>query len=540
MAPKKGGLTFRKEPPSFLQDGGSFFIYAGLLFTLSLFLCSPVQIKGSTLSVSGDDILYDSKSLGLVASSDVAIVYEDHTAHTQHAIFDIPSQNIHIRNPFVYHHLDNTVTGSSMVYNFKTHEGHIAHVRASLKNILLTGKTIDVNTSHIAISHLTFTTCKRATPDYMVRSELVQLYPQVGFMVAFNNTLHSPLLPFPIWIPTYIYGSRSYSIIGSSSTIPEVGANNREGLYVKHHFGYFFNEASTGTVDLGWYIQRGGFLYGFTHLLETSAASEVHLKAHQVGQDGFEGLAAYYTDLVTVNNDNDKTENKDNSLFGNAFSPIFQNFKKIAARSGSRLHTGVTYRQFLNDSRVSQLPFAKLLLHDTEVWNQWTLSGDIGWASTKEETPTFTIHEDQNLHSQLSLGTVHALTPSMTLGSTLISNLNWYGNGETWQRLFASFYLDVPLIAIKPRLFYIKKLMQPYGQSPFEYERKYARVSDEVGLWMDVPLWGLEWGYEAFYDLERDTMRTQNIRTSFLFDCWKLSIKANTIEGNFSFDVELM
>ena len=128
----------------------------------------------------------------------------------------------------------------------------------------------------------------------------------------------------------------------------------------------------------------------------------------------------------------------------------------------------------------------------------------------------------------------------MTLGSTLISNLNWYGNGETWQRLFASFYLDVPIIAIKPRLFYIKKLMQPYGQSPFEYERKYARVSDEVGLRMDIPLWGLEWGYEAFYDLERDTMRTQNIRTSFLFDCWKLSIKANTIEGNFSFDVELM
>ena len=241
-----------------------------------------------------------------------------------------------------------------------------------------------------------------------------------------------------------------------------------------------------------------------------------------------------------MNDGSGNEKRKDNSLFGDAFSPLSQNFKNNTTKVISRLHTGVAHRQQRNDSRVSHLPFVKLVIHETEIGEQWSLAGDMGWANTKEETPGNLIYEDQNLHSQLSLGTFHALAPSTNIGSTLISNMNWYGNGKTWQRLFASFYLDVPVFGVQPRLFYVKKLMAPYGQSPFEYERKYATISDEVGVQVTVPLWGLEWGYDAFYDLERAALRTQTIRTSFLFDCWKLSVKVSPIEGNFAFDVGLM
>lgn len=541
MGQKRGGLPFEKEPPAWQPARGSFFVYARLLCAIATCLCWLVQVQTNALVVSGDEIQYDTQTLSVVASQNVSIAHNAHTLYTAHATFDIPSQNIQIPETFVYHHDDSTVTGSSMVYNFKTHEGRIHHVRASLRDTHVSGEALDIDNNRIAVTHLTFTACDKPTPDYIVRSETVHIYPQVGFLVAFNNTLHSPLLPFPIWIPTYIYGSRSYSIIGSSSAIPEVGANNREGLYIKHRFGYFFNKHATGTVDLGWYIERGGFLYGFTQLLETSAASEIHLEAHVVGNDGFEGIAAYYTDLVSIQDPQDKEKKEnDNNPFGNAFSSVFQNFKNNTSKFASRLQTGIVHRQLLNDSRVSQMPFVKLVLHETHVWENWTLAGDIGWANTKEETPTYNIHEDQNIHTQLSLGTIHAIAPSTNIGSTLLSNMNWYGNNGTWQRLFASFYLDFPIAGVQPRLFYIKKLMQPYGQSPFEYERKYATVSDEIGLRVDVPLWGLEWGYEAFYDLERNDLRTQNIRTSFLFDCWKLSIKVNTIEKNFSFGVELL
>ena len=522
-----------KETPARRRAGVSFFVFA-----LTLGGWGPQLYAQNNWDVSGDEIQYNTHSKSVIASQNVEIQYKTHRIQTQYASFDVTSQNISIPATFNYQNQDQDahVTGSRMLYHVKTHEGNIHHLQAKLNNSSITGERMSIEANRLVIHDLTFSTCEKPTPDYIIRSELVHFYPQVGFMVAFNNTLSTPYLPFPLWIPTYIYGSRSYSIIGSSSAIPEVGANNREGLYIKHRIGYFFNERSTGTVDLGWYIERGGFLYGFTHLLETSNSSEVHLEAHMAGRDGFAGLAAYYTDLVTIQNEDSTAHD----TAENPFLGLLQNFKNNTSKVASRLHTGVSHRQLRNDSRVSHTPFVKLLLHDTEVVDHWKLSGDIGWANTKEETPTDNIHEDQNIHSQLTLGTTHPVAPSTNIGSALVSNMNWYGNHKTWQRLYASFYLELPVMTLQPRFFYIKKLMQPYGESPFEYERKYATVSDELGLRVDVPLWGLEWGYEAFYDLDRHNMRTQNIRTSFRFDCWKLSIKANTIEGNFSFDVELL
>jgi len=527
MAPKKGGLPIKKESPVLTKAGLSFCVCA-LLYTV--FISS---LSAESLTVSGDQIDYETTRTGVTASKNVAIRYGTHLIQTRYAAFDIPSQNISIPKDFRYRYQQTQVSGSSMVYNFKTHEGHIKNIQAKIEKTHITGKTLDINNSRVEMENLTFTTCDKDEPDYEVHAELVHFYPQVGFMVAFNNTLYTKFLPFPLWIPTYIYASRSYSIIGSSSAIPEIGANNREGLYAKHRFGYFFNEHSAGTLDLGWYIERGGFLYGFTHLQETSDSSELHLEAHMVGHDGFEGLAAYYTNLFSA--EIDENEETKSPLLR-----LLQSFKSDNSKVVSRLHTGVAHRQLINDSRVTQLPFVKVVLHETDMLEDWKLAGELGWADVKEETPEYTFHEEYNTHLQFSLGKMYPLAPSTNFGTDLFSYTNWYESGQSWQRLFASFYLDFKLVDLQPRLFYIKKIMNPYGSSPFEYEQKYATVSDEIGTRVAFPLLGLEWGYEAFYDLDRKKLRTQKFTTSFLFDCWKLSVQSNTITGTFSFGVELL
>jgi len=533
MAPKRGGLPInKKEIPALRKTGISFCVCTLLYLALST-VCHAI-----TLSVEGEQIDYETNATGVIASQNVEIRYGEHLIKTSYTAFDIASQNIRIPSHFVYQHQQTQVSGSAMAYSFKTHDGHIQNIQAQVEKTKITGTSLDINNVRLEMNDLTFTTCDKPTPDYEVHAELVHFYPQVGFMVAFNNTLYTRFLPFPLWIPTYIYGSRSYSIIGSSSAIPEIGANNREGLYVKHRFGYFFDEHSTGTLDLGWYIERGGFLYGFTHLQETSDMSELHLEAHMVGFDGFEGLAAYYTDLLFT--DTSDEGEPDSPSEGQAFLSILQEFKSSTSKVMSRLHTGVAHRQLINDSRVTQLPFIKLVLNETVLFDDWKLSGDLGWADVKEETPKYTFHEEHNTHTQISLGKMYALAPSTNFGTDVFSYMNWYESGQSWQRLFASFYLDFKLADLQPRLFYIKKIMNPYGNSPFEYEQKYATVSDEIGARVTFPLLGLEWGYEAFYDLDRKELRTQNLTTSFLFDCWKLSIQTNTIAGTFSFGVELL
>ncbi len=530
MAPKEGGLLpVKKKSPAYVKAGLFFLLISSLYIT---------PLLAETLSVSGDRIDYNANTKGIEANHNVDIWYGPHHIQTSKAIFDVPSQNVTLPEPFNYNQENTAVSGASMVYNFKTHEGIVNEIEIKADKTTITGRSLDIDKNRLAIEHLKFTTCEKDTPDYEVHSEIVHFYPQVGFMVAFNNTLYTQFLPFPIWIPTYIYGSRSYSIIGSSSAVPEIGANKREGLYLKHRVGYYFNERSTGTIDLGVYLQRGGYWYGFTHLEEVSNSSEVHISAHMVGHDGFEGLAAYYTDLITMKQDSDEEE-ENNTLFGKLLFKTLQDFKNDTATVASRLHTGIRYRQLLNDSRVSHLPFVKLMLHDTEIVENWKLSGNVGWAHVKEETENYTFQEGSNTHSQLSLDTTYPIAASTNIGTTLISDMNWYDNQKTWQRLFASFYLDFQVIDLQPRLFYIKKLMDPYGESPFEYEKKYATVSDEVGARINFPLLGLEWGYEVFYNLDEKRLRTQNIHTSIPFDCWKLTLKTNTIQGTFSFGVEL-
>jgi hypothetical protein len=549
MAPTRGALPINPETPAMYIAGVSFCIpkisqvFLGALLTSLLF--SSITYGNTDIVVSGDHIDYDTNSKNLVASQNVEITFGQHQLHTNHSTFNIVSQNIKIQSPFTYEHQGIRVIGSKMIYNFQNHNGNIKNVQATIENAHISGSELDIDDTRLALHNLRFTTCNKPTPDYEVHSELVHFYPQVGFMVAFNNTIHTQFLPFPLWIPTYIYGSRSYSIIGSSSAMPEIGANNREGLYAKYRIGYFFNTHSTGTLDLGWYIERGGFLYGFTHLLETSQTSEVHLEAHMVGRDGFEGLAAYYTDIFTEEKTEttDITDATDATESDEMDSPLFSilnDFQEPLEKRLSRLHLGVSHRKLINDSRVTQLPFAKIVVNETPLVDSWRLSGDVGWASGKEETPTYAFIEDQNTHLELTIGKVYGLAPSTNFGITLVSNNNWYGTGKTWQRLFSAFHLDFKAFDTQPRIFYIKKLMNPYGESPFEYEKKYAMVSDEIGTRVETPWLGLEWGYEAFYDLERKELRTQNIKTSFLFDCWKLSIQANTIAGNFSFGVELL
>ncbi len=496
---------------------------------LGMVISSPVFcLETMGVEIQAESIQFDRPSENIHASQNVVITYRGCTLNTQVFSYSAFQKKVDIPDRFQVQKEDYHLDAYRLSYDFGTYGGQTDTLEIVAGRLLLKGEKMVFSQEKITIENAAITTCVDPDPHYVIRSKHVYVYPEFGYLVAVDNWIHTRILPFDVWIPTYIFGNSSYSFLGAS-TLPQVGVTAREGTYVKAKWGYFVNPSSTGTVD-GGYLSRLGWMYGVSHSFSINRAQHLDLSAHSVGNDGFEGGGRY--SYFIYPSDSQSVPEQDT----HGIKPFLGKFSEAFPVSQFRI--GYTWGELINDSRVDKIPLVEFRINPFKYGDTGILlSGNLGWGVYNDRP-----FDAQSYHSGqwMSEGTVEkyvSVNEFVRVGAKVDFFGHWYDTTATWQRLLSKFLIcfEAPL---HPEISFTKKLFKE-GESPFEFERKYAIESDEIGLKLYQKFWDMKIELESAYVLETAQWRTVDIVWTVPSHCWQTFYRWNLVSGQLSFGIGL-
>jgi hypothetical protein len=499
-----------------------------VLFALIFLFSNELHAKPKyKVILEGDEVTYDLVSGNVNANGNVKINFRGYDIYSDKVLFSVPKGLLKFPNEFNMVKASQNIKAKEFSYDFRAYDGRSSNLDAKISRLKIKGKEILFESDKAVINDVSFTTCEEEDPHYRVEAKKMFLYPQWGFFVSWDNVFNFSLLPIKPWIPTYIYGSRTYSLVGSSTPIPEIGGNKREGGYVKQRYGYYLNENSTGTLDFG-YTQNLGVFLGFNHGFGLSEGNKLNIRTHYLERDDYEGAIEYQLDIGS--RDNVVAED---DYVGSFFSGFTQ--KKLPS---GRLTVLMQHREIIADSRVSFRPEIKFDVNEYNILDSGVLfTSSVGYARVEEET----IEEEFNKANEKSLS--GGLRKRLSFGDKWLDMEffgigDWYNTGEIWRRSFAKTKIGWDASFLKPIVSYTKKLSNT-GETPFEYKRMYALSEDEVGLSLTQDLGWCEVGLLMDYMLMQKSFRNLDIITKINFHCWKAVVTYLVKQKEFTLGVEI-
>ncbi|MFC1752421.1 hypothetical protein ACFL96_03395 [Thermoproteota archaeon] len=458
--------------------------------------------------LTGDEIDYQRDPEQIIASGNLFIRYQKFTASANFIYYDIEDQSVWFPNYLTVFTKDKYLHFDDLYYSFSENKGEAKRVNAKINRLLIYGDNILIKPDEVVISNSSFTTCDLEHPHYSVLADKIYIYPKWGFLVAVNSTFHLGFLPFPLWVPTYIYGRSEYR---SSTPIPDIGASPREGAYIKQKIGYFFNPSSTGTVDFG-FAQNLGFLAGVNHFWKINNRNRVNMRYHFVGKDGWEGGIEYKSILL------DREERISAEQTG--LDSVFSLFTDTTDTILSEFKFSLQHRELFYDSRVSYLPLAGMAVYKLNLFDTGFYSNiEASYGKVKEETISDTVVKAWRVYFGGNIWQRWYLTPDLILDWNTEFFANRYHPGG-WHRIFTTFQFEWEWVGFQPKIAYTKKLMHR-GESPFEFEKKYARMNDELGVSVFQELGQSRIGISLDYDFERQKARNLDFIGELDFHCWR-------------------
>jgi hypothetical protein len=479
--------------------------------------------------IEGDTISCDLAVGNVNASGNVKLNYRGYDIYSESIFYSVPEDTLWFPKRFQMQKASQNIVANDLEYHFDTSQGEAITLDAKISRLNIKGDKIVFMPDKIIIHGAKFTTCDQDDQHYWVKSNKMFLYPQWGFFVSWDNVFHTSFLPLDPWVPTYIYGSRTYSLVGSSTPIPEIGANKREGGYAKQRYGYFFNEKSTGTLDFG-YTQNLGFFVGFNHGFGLNEISNLNLRAHYLERDDFEGAVEYRLDIAKRNQRSHDTED--------VIGGFFKKFTPEELPS-SRLTLLMQHREILLDSRVSYLPKVQFEVNEYNIldlgvyFNAMTSIGRVQEETFENE---FNKAGERSLSGGLRKN--FELSKDWYLETRAFFIGDWYDSGERWRRSFFATTLGWECPILQPRLSYTKKLSNN-GATPFEFKRMYALRNDEIGLELTQEFGWTELALDADYEIEDKKFRNFDLIASVRFHCWRLVVRWLMQQRQFTLGVDI-
>ncbi|MCP4051196.1 MAG: LPS-assembly protein LptD [bacterium] len=492
--------------------------------------------KAKDIYIYGNTLEYDKNAGNITVSGNVKIVYSGYNILSSYALFDIESKVLEFPYKFNIIRASQNISADRMVYDFSKYKGTAHKLYAEMEEMTIKGDKVSFETDKITIEGADFTSCNLRDPHYLIKAREIHLYPAWGFFVSFDNIMQTHLLPFSPWLPTYIHGSTTYSMLGSSTPVPELGSNHREGGYIKQKYGYFLNEKSTGTLDFG-YTQNLGLFAGFSHGYVVDEKSYINLRIHYLERDDFEGGLEYNYEIIEEEHD---TSEKETDIEG-----FFSKFSIRQDLPSTKIKVLLQHREIIHDSRVSYRPFTGISVSQFDLLQTgWITSGEISAAKILEEA----VARDGTLVREIESGKASLygkfgkkfnLQQKLDLDTDLYFFGDWYGNNDKWQRMFISAKMSWETPVLRPCISYTKKLYNN-GKTPFEFERIYALQHDEIGIELLQDFGDLEAALVMNYEIEQKNFRNLNAVLYFDMHCMRLSLIWETIRGQFSFGFEIM
>lgn len=469
----------------------------------------PIQIQADHLSFEKDVV---------VASENVILSHGVYTLNTSFLKYEALTQTFFIPNDFSVISPKVTCDARCLSYSIPSKNGSAMTLSAFISPFSVKGERVDFYPDRVEIFNAYFTTCSLENPHYMVKSQKMVIYPDKNFFVAFKNRVMISGLSIPI--PTYFYGEKQGPI--ANSFIPEIGSNQAEGVFIKESIGYFLSQKAQGAVQLGINQKQGGFIallnqYQFDQTWRFNPVFGSRIKYS--GQDQFEGHGSFYMQ---------SNGKKQKGLLEDSLEQAHQ----------WRTELRYQYREIVNDIHVSYKPS---LRHDYSLkLNRWRISVSPGMAFIQEEpllsNPDLFI-SDYRADITSFLAYEYPYRPHILITPTYKQHQHFYQN-QNWHRSFLGLSIAWVFPWVSPELSYVKKISIT-GDTPFLHEKRYALLSDELGLGVKTVYRDLSFQLEGFYNLEDHSFRELNLSTKVKVHCVNISLKWLLAQQSIGFGVDL-
>ncbi len=496
----------------------------------------PIEApKPNPLTIKGDLIIFEKGSMEVTAKGGVKLFYRGYEVNSEEVRFSEKEKFVSFPSRLTLVSDEMIATADSFNYNLGTFDGKALGFRGEIDRLLISGEKFVFSKDKIVIYDALFTTCqKNHWSHYDVKAKKIYLYPQLGFFISISNKITISALPFPIPIPTYLYGAPRYGILGQSTLFPIFGSNKIEGQYIKERIGYFLSDSSSGTVEVG-LTKKLGLEGGVEHAILLSKRNKVQARTYIAGTDGFVGHLMFQRRLFYKSN-----QDKADGLI-NEFFKKYQSSEKESSTASLWLK----HREIVNDYRVSYLPvgilnFKEIPLHFYNLSLDTTFSygkyseerGLTGYEDTNKEIFSAYKH---SLYSSLSR--TYNLSPSIYLKTSGHFYGYWYDTQDAWTRTFAKASLNWKC-ALNPKFSYTKRIFNR-GSSPFRHDSDYAIETDEIGLEVSKDFKHLVLASDLNYDIENFEVRSWDIKAGLKFHCWQFNVILKPHQNGIGFGVDI-
>lgn len=498
-----------------------------VFFATTGWLCAAETVPSPSagcIILEAEHVEFNRVSGNVTATHSVALSYKGVTLNTEILHYNPYLRELEIPGAFSVTRSKINLQAEQLTYRFSLVSGEAYRISASIDRVHIKGEKIIFSAEKIEVREASFTTCDQDPNHYRIKSKTLYIYPELGFMVAFDNWIQAGVLPFEIWVPTFVYGS-TY-LLGAGAPIPQVGTTQREGAYVKTKIGYFVNPYSSGTVDVG-YLSQLGVYGGVTHQVVLNELSQLGLSAHAVGSDGFEGGMIYTLGISP------KTESRGETQLETWMHKFSDSVLPL-----SQFTLQYTFGELINDSRVDKTPVLGFAYNKLPVSLLGAeTSGKVYMGHFLENSLDHVIQDHWQTNVDSEILKSYELGASWSCGLGLSFLGHWYDTGASWQRVLSrySLFFHGPL---NPEISFTKRILND-GKSPFDFENKYAVSDDEIGCKISQMMGTHALALEANYVIETHIFRNIDVVLGTHFHCWETNLRWNTVNGQLTFGVNL-
>ncbi len=505
-----------------------------ILFLLCFAFSTVAEAKrGVYIELYGDEIVFDQESTGVSANRNVTLLYNDYIVSSNAFKYSKAQKIIRFPDNFEINNEDMTqhINGSYFNYDLQTYKGVARDLFAKFGRVKVEAKEMKFYSTKIVLVDAIFTTCDHGAEasNYSVEAKKMIIYPQWGFFVAMNTKIRTGLLPFPLPIPTYVYGAKRYGLSSTTSLIPDVGTNMTEGFFIKERIAYFVNPESQGAILFGATESFGGYA-GFEHGISVGKNKEVYVTGIAAQRDEFSGRAQFNWDLWKI-----KEEETD------VLAALLKNFTVGQDLPRSRLSFVVAEREIVNDERVSLAPSLEFKANSAPlIWMGLMMDASLSHGKVIEEIDDEDDFQAWRTNAESKIFQNKYLSEAWDLRSELNYSGFWYDTGTTWQRFYATFVFKNKTSILEPTFSFTKRLLPVFGESPFNHESNFALVSDEVGLSLTYTPGRFSIGNKIDYNIQDYEIRNFDIIFGMKLTCWTAFINFQTEQNaiNFGFDLD--
>ncbi len=445
-----------------------------LIKYLSLSFLSMLFILSSAYDITSNAFNLDLDQNAVILSDDVQIKTNEYYFNSNKATMTLDDKKISISEPFKIKYLNQIVNGEKLWLDTDNSLLTANNVSLIFSKYTLDGERVYVKTGELMMDNVLITSCQGKKPLIFLKSGKVVVYPQFGFIVAFNSVLYFSEVPI-MYFPAYFMGDRRYSAFAQNNLVPEIGSNAAEGSYIKENLPYYLNATNHGTFHVG-LIEKFGLKTGVQHYFLLDEGKQKGTVGIYYSPKTWQGNLSYTISLL-----NEIT--KDKYFLSFLFDDVSTR-KKIS----NLYFTGaLNYQELNNNQFVNILPSLKVSGYvDVDKENDLNLSYELAEIQENSVTTARKIAFEANLQSNYAV-------QDISIHNSLTYVRNHYLAFDMHERVQDNISFRYPFIGLLWTVDY-EHLFLFVGSSPFLYDLFKMDTYDKIGLASKI--------HFDFFDLE--------------------------------------